>query len=281
MYEEFIDSQRISTEAEYSRVYKYLDRYKFDKAGDRQTYNESIKKNKTIWILWLQGMENAPQIVRRCYESITKFKPEGYDITLLTIQNLEKYITLPDYIMDKYYCGLISNTHFSDIIRLELLYIYGGLWIDATVYICDKVPEFMYSGDFFAFDNSSVTAASVIKMSSWWIYACANNCIISKTRDMIYTYWQQENQLINYFLLHIAMSKVIDEHSKANRIFKFKYFYSNGNAHYLQGNLAAEYDEKKWNYIKFISPIQKLSYKRKYLLGDIASFYVVLIEEKF
>lgn len=46
MYEEFIDSQRISTEAEYSRVYKYLDRYKACEAGECLTYNENIKKIK-------------------------------------------------------------------------------------------------------------------------------------------------------------------------------------------------------------------------------------------
>lgn len=280
MYEEFIDSQRISTEAEYSRVYKYLDRYKACEVGECLTYNENIKKNKTIWVLWLQGMESAPQIVRSCYRSLNKLKPKEFDVILLTKQNLKQYIVLPEYITDKYHRGLISNTHLSDIIRLELLYIYGGLWIDATVYICDQIPEFMYSGDFFAFDNSSVTAASVIKMSTWWIYARAANYIITKTRDMIYAYWQQEEQLINYFLLHIAMSKVIDEHSMARNIFHSKFFYSNGNAHYLQGSLAAEYDEKKWSHIKCISPVQKLTYKRKYLLGDISSFYVVLIQER-
>ncbi len=280
MYEEFIDIQAINAEAEYSGVYRYLDKYRTGGAGEIPLYNAKVKKDKTIWVLWMQGMENAPELVRCCFASLNKFRPQGYEIILLTAQNLQNYIVLPDFIMDKYHRGLISNTHFSDLVRMELLYVYGGLWVDATVYVCSQIPEFMYTGEFFAFDNCTVTASSVIKMSTWWIFACAGNCIISKARRMLYAYWEQENQLNNYFLLHIVISKVIDEDNMARSLFYSKYYYSNGNPHFLQNCLAMEYSEKKWNYIKYISPIQKLSYKKNYLLGDIDSFYVALITDR-
>ena len=37
--------------------------------------------------------------------------------------------------MDKYKKGIFTRTHFSDILRLELLTKYGGTWIDASVLI--------------------------------------------------------------------------------------------------------------------------------------------------
>ena len=37
--------------------------------------------------------------------------------------------------MEKHKNNIIDNTHFSDLLRLELLIKYGGTWIDASVLI--------------------------------------------------------------------------------------------------------------------------------------------------
>lgn len=90
--------------------------------------------NHQVWVLWWQGIENAPKIVYRCYESVLEAFKE-WKITLLTEQNWNNYVTLPDDILDKFRKGVIPMAQFSDLLRLQLLIKYGGLWIDATVYI--------------------------------------------------------------------------------------------------------------------------------------------------
>ena len=113
---------------------------------------EKVKNSDTIWMCWLQGMEKAPLLVQRCYESIQKNIP-GKKIILLDESNIFEYISLPDDIVEKWKKGIIGAAHFTDLVRLQLLITHGGYWIDATV-LCtdgklfqclDKEPLFMYS----------------------------------------------------------------------------------------------------------------------------------------
>ena len=97
---------------------------------------ESGTEKKTIWWCWLQGIENAPSIVRACYNSLVQgewFKDHGYTVSVIDAQNWKKYIELPGYIVEKWEKGRIPAAMFSDLLRVELLIKYGGTWIDSTV----------------------------------------------------------------------------------------------------------------------------------------------------
>ena len=233
-----------------------------------------------IWFFWMQGMEDAPLLVKRCYASLCKNIPKDFDIVLLTEKNIQDYLVLPEFILEKYKAGIISTTHLSDIIRVELLCSYGGCWIDATVYCMDKIPSFMLSGDMFLFKLQSVITNPVLKMSSWWIYAKRGNRILNMTRQMLREYWKREEGIRNYYLLHIMMSKIIDEDSTCRAIFNSIPYFNSGNAHVLWGKLAQEYDKSEYEIIKQISVIQKLSYKKKFLRGDICNYYNAIVEDK-
>ena len=91
-----------------------------------------------VWMSWLQGEENAPIIVQQAIKSVRKNFPNR-KVILIDNENLTSYVHLPDFVMEKWNKGLISNTHFSDLLRLYLLIEYGGVWVDATVFI-KKVP---------------------------------------------------------------------------------------------------------------------------------------------
>lgn len=93
---------------------------------------------KQVWICWLQGMENAPQIVQDCYASVCYWMKD-WKITVITAENMNEYVQFPDYIVRKWKEGMISNTHLSDLLRLELLIRYGGLWIDSTTYMLSLI----------------------------------------------------------------------------------------------------------------------------------------------
>ena len=51
------------------------------------------------------------------------------------------YVTFTDEIINKFNSGKIDYTHMSDILRAELLYRYGGMWIDATYLVTQKICE--------------------------------------------------------------------------------------------------------------------------------------------
>ncbi|MBQ9553448.1 hypothetical protein IJU97_00315 [bacterium] len=69
---------------------------------------------------------------------------------MLDKDNYEKYVTLPAFIIKKVYEHKISITHLSDIIRMALLKQYGGIWVDATMFINSNV--------FFNFEGKSVNS---------------------------------------------------------------------------------------------------------------------------
>ena len=90
--------------------------------------------NKNIYILWFQGFENSPEIIKRCVESWKHYNPD-WNIILLDNTNLSNYINLEEYIdiTNKD----INYTALSDVVRVALLNVYGGLWVDATTF-CNK-----------------------------------------------------------------------------------------------------------------------------------------------
>lgn len=116
-------------------------------------YKEEIrpKEVRKVWICWFQGMEGAPEIVKRCYASVEKNITDR-EIILLTEKNYREYVTFPEEIQNKIDCGKIKGAHMSDLLRLELLQRYGGTWIDATVFCTSKtIPTYMLDSDLFLF----------------------------------------------------------------------------------------------------------------------------------
>ena len=102
-----------------------------------------------IWSVWWQGEENAPEMVKMCFASVNRHRGE-HPFIIITKDNYQKYISLPDHIMQKMNSGVLRLTHFSDIIRLYLLTHYGGLWLDATIYVTDTIPEDIFSSNYYS-----------------------------------------------------------------------------------------------------------------------------------
>lgn len=79
-----------------SKIKPYL-KYK-DTDVEGLSFPENDVENP-IWIYWNKGIEQAPIIVQKCYESVCKHSNQK--IILLNDQNLADYIRLPDYIEKK------------------------------------------------------------------------------------------------------------------------------------------------------------------------------------
>lgn len=118
-------------EKEYSHI---IDKYR---NNTTECAAGSLIENPCIWVFWGQGEENMPPLVKACYKQLTS---NNSNVILVTNQNVNEYIELPGIIFDKVKNGKISWANYSDIIRNSLLAKYGGLWIDATVWVSGKIP---------------------------------------------------------------------------------------------------------------------------------------------
>lgn len=230
------------------------------KEWDR-TYKEPVVSEKRkVWICWLQGLDSAPYVVQRCVKSI-KNNVTDREIVIITSDNYLDYTDFPDYILEKYKQGLISHTHFSDLLRLELLMRHGGTWIDSTVFCSGRnIPNYMLESNFFVFQNLKPGSdGSVTNTSNWFISARQGNRIIAAERYLLFTYWKNHSTIIDYFLFHHFMNIVAEFYSDA---WQYIVPYPNSLPHVLLLRMFEPYDENLWKNLKEICPFHKLSYKR-------------------
>ena len=133
---------RVKSFASYEQfVFEFLEEefsnliQKYEEIPDLIIPNSEINN---IWTLWWQGVEQAPEIVKVCLKSQQEnMVSKGFQYTVITKDNWKQFIDLPKHIIEKMESEKITFTHFSDIIRAELIKQYGGIWIDATVF-CNK-----------------------------------------------------------------------------------------------------------------------------------------------
>lgn len=212
-----------------------------------------------IWTCWLQGEDNAPEIVKRCLASIRLYAGKR-EVIVITEKNIEQYVTFPAHIIRKKQKGIITNTHFSDILRIYLLAQYGGIWMDATVYQTSPLPEYISQAPLFCF-KASPASSGRIKMSSWFIVAHPNQEIIAKTKDILTDYWAHHNWLCHYFLFHLLFSITIDSTPELQRQWKTIPYIDSIIPHTLGFEIQNLYTEERWQQIKQTSFVHKLTWK--------------------
>lgn len=233
-------------------VYMYLNK-KYGKYLDKlPRYKETTERDNIIRWCRLQGEENAPKLNKSCLKSIRKFVKDK-KIIILTEKNIKDYVKFPDYIQKKYKDGIISRTHFSDLLRTELLIKYWWTRIDSSVLLTDYNKEF-FESEFFVFKSDNEYSA----LSSWFITSNKNNPILLATRDLLYEYWKYNDYLLHYFLFHLFFTLATKKYPEIwNKVPK----YSNIPPHTMQREFLQEYNKERFKELKKISSVHKLNHK--------------------
>jgi hypothetical protein len=128
--------------------FNYLKAIYRDFLNDLPTYQHTHQTNKTIFWCWLQGIEKAPKLYISNLNSLI-MNCKDFNIIIINETNMLNYIKFPAYIIEKYKKKYMTPTHFSDLLRLELLIKYGGTWIDASVLITKCTKEYFTKDLFF------------------------------------------------------------------------------------------------------------------------------------
>lgn len=97
--------------------------------------------NKNIFIYWNTGFEDAPFIVKFCLNLWERLKCD-YTLHKIDDHNINDYLDMK-YIKEAYQFHKLTIQAQSDIIRLELLYRYGGIWTDATILPLKKINDWL------------------------------------------------------------------------------------------------------------------------------------------
>ena len=99
--------------------------------------------------------------------------------------------------------------HLTDFFRVSLLYAYGGMWIDATVWTADKIPDDFFERNFYAQRTSDeskyINEPSRARWSFFLMGGKKGNLIFCYVRNALYYYWEKYDKIIEYILPDYAI----------------------------------------------------------------------------
>lgn len=246
---------------------------------------------KIIWQYWGQGLDNdvIPETVNICFNSVDKYKND-YEVIRLDDKNISDYLDIPNFVWRKRKNQMFKHAFFSDLLRLALLDVYGGIWIDATILLTDTIPKNITEMDFFIFQRSIECKqkelfqnlnAEYFQWESEHFINMLNSFIVSKPKnilthtclDLLLNYWQTQNDIKHYFFFQIIFNQLI-----TNSLYKqFNCpIFDDTYPHLLQMKLTSPFVESDYNDIKVKSTIHKMTYIHKYPKN---SYYEYLKDE--
>lgn len=200
--------------------------------GTLESFSLQPKQNlcgrKIIWQYWGQGADAAdlPDIVRLCFHSVEQHKGD-YDIIRLDDGNVRDYVDFPDFVWEKRHNPEFKHAFFADLLRLALLDLYGGAWLDATILLTAPLPEgYLKDTGFFMFqrDPAAADQAAWEKLNAdyfgWqpnhkvnvlnsFIMAHPGNTVIHTCLDLLLNFWKTQNRIPHYFFFQIMFHELM------------------------------------------------------------------------
>ncbi|MFU8928254.1 capsular polysaccharide synthesis protein [Acinetobacter puyangensis] len=141
-------------------------------------YNPELKSKSTvipkkIWIYWDSDRPNC--LVDLCIQRVRSVLFD-FEIHVLNKDNISNYLDLPDFNKE------LPLANISDYIRLALLSKYGGIWMDASIFLNEDLKWILskihgYDAFLFYSDECTIDLKNPIS-ENWFICAPENSGFI-------------------------------------------------------------------------------------------------------
>lgn len=215
--------------------------------------------NEYIFSMWLQGEQNAPRIVKSCWESIRRNCTE--ELIILDADGIGNWIDLPDIVWEKWKSGRMKSCHFTDICRVELLWKYGGYWMDATDYMCNPMPAFISQQPFFLYTGDKEEYSPFIQ--NCFIRAFAHHPVIGAWRNILRVYWERHTKAFDYFLPHRLFRHIVINNDQISSMYAQMPHICHNCTHTVRwgGHWEEPFDDALCRQLVSEGAFQKLEYK--------------------
>ena len=220
------------------------------------------KDEQIIWQYWHQGENNVPDLIKKCLASVNKYE-NNKKICVLSFDTVKNYVEIPQKYYELVNEKKIPIAIFSDIVRLYLLEKFGGMWIDATVMLTDKIPEQIWDSDFCTIQKNIDEDVQENRMSCYFIRAkkgCANiKCI----KNSIENYWKENDFLINYFMFEHISTMLAHKTTELKSEWDNMPLLDGNMCGKLQEIMEKDFSEKEFEELKSKIFMHKLTYKKQ------------------
>ena len=241
---------------------------KIDKSSDERKETTTEFPN-IIWTMWQQGEAQMPETVRASMKTIKDFaERNGCEFILLTNENLVDFIDIPTDIIEKYKRKELTAAHYSDIIRFSLLYQYGGIWMDATLFVSPYATVDMFKGDFFSLNHPPIHADEIeraigdFKWSSFFLAGKKEKSYFKHIRDLYIYFIRKYPVFIHYLMLDyfiLSEYKLNDEFK--DLVDELPVLAPAERVWFLRDHANDIFDENVWTEVLKTTPIMKTTYK--------------------
>ncbi|CAE8640182.1 unnamed protein product, partial [Polarella glacialis] len=179
---------------------------------------------QTIWMLWFDGWDVAPELHRRCAESWRLFNPSWEVKTICRkdlpellgefVQGYEK-LRVAMNPLEKFGLSWIPPAAESDLLRLMLLVRHGGVWADSTM-LCRRqldswLPAASISG-FFAYAPESVPEK--IPVMSSFLASEPSHPLVCAWLEKACLHWSRPSATrpdLGFFWVHHLFGELVSE----------------------------------------------------------------------
>lgn len=243
----------------YANFGEIIKTYREDK-GDRKL--RLSEAEYPIWVFWYQGFEYAPPLVKACIENL---KRKNVHVNIIDKGNLGNFVQIPSYIDEKVREGVISLTHYSDIVRVSLLAEYGGIWIDSTCFVSREVPSEVKNMAFYSSKTINERPLPLWSNSRWCSWSMGSTYkaypLFVFLKEMLYHYWAEEDSLIIDYLfldalIEIGFKENPEIYEDMNSLPE-----NNLQRNVLWGLMNCRFDENEYRKLTSDTWLFKLSYK--------------------
>ena len=246
---------------------------------DNVPLDSDSRYSDVIWVCWWQGEEQAPDIVKKCLATIRANAP-GHKVIIITEDNYRDFVTFPEWVERKRKAGIMSRTHYSDLLRLSLLSKYGGMWVDSTFFCTGDISQY-FAWPLWSIKRPDYFHASV---ASGYFANYSLGCdfehrkVFAIIRDFTLYYWKKYDSLIDYLFLDYLIV-LAQRHCKYVRESFANLHPNNPQCDELYKVLGEPYDEQKWKDMKRDTNMFKLTWKYQYPLEKDSkpTFYGMLL----
>lgn len=223
------------------------------------------QENVPIWVCWWTGEETAPPLVKQCIRSI-RARAGAHPVHLISEANFAEYLNIPAFILEKMRSGQMGLAQFSDYLRVSLLYEYGGLWLDATIFCSQSVPEWFFSLPVFSC-KSEYRESRYISSFQWTAFCLGGhkgNVFFHFVKEAFEAFWKNASAAIDYLFIDYLIFLAKDEISAVRQFFE-QIPVNTPHRDDLQAAMnAALPAEKFWDVIQENTPLYKLSWRETY-----------------
>ena len=224
---------------------------------------------KIVWALWYDDA-NMPEVVACCLERMRAELPErGYELHILDKTTISDYIDMSD-IMPSLESGEIFLQAFSDILRMRLLWRYGGFWLDSTIALLDPaaLDRMVSSVSFISLQiNKPGNAQHRTAWSSFFWGSAPGNPLFAYTAEAFAFYLNKHRKMMVYSQLDCTIHAGYRHISFIKALIDNLPDYSQGTpaAHHALFRLRSEpYELQTYEEIAAKWPIQKLPRRKEY-----------------